>query len=234
MKLVLWLLALFSAVNVVFITYSISLEALVIPDIDHIEQYPVWPPRVLVDALHKSWVRPYDPMLAARPVWYKTLMCWEVLFFGPYYIAVLIATLTKGNWIRMPTVIYSSVMLTKMSILISEEIFGEHKSPRPDLIAAVHLPYVLLPLLLIAFMWKHPKPFGGLTEKQKVVRKKENAAWATAPAVVPAASTTTTASAPSPAKKKGGISIRPLAVKPVAASAPAAPASEAADGKKTN
>jgi hypothetical protein len=55
--------------NLVFISYFVDLEQVVIPDTSSFT-YPAWPPRFLVDLAH--WYgRTFDPLLVARPVWWR-------------------------------------------------------------------------------------------------------------------------------------------------------------------
>jgi hypothetical protein len=148
----------FSAINLFFVTYSISLVPLVVPDASSFE-YPRWPPRALVDALQDTWARNVDLIFLERPVWYKAFMWWEMLFFGPYYAAAIYALLRRRNWIRMPSIVYSSVMLTKMSVIVAESLWGQFASPCPLLSVGAHVPYIVIPLGLLAYFLSTPLPF---------------------------------------------------------------------------
>ena len=44
----------FFLINLVFITYMVDLEQLVIPNVAHFT-YPIWPPRPVVDLIHVVW-----------------------------------------------------------------------------------------------------------------------------------------------------------------------------------
>ena len=69
----------FFAVNLLFITYVVDLEQLVIANPYHFS-YPLWPPPVAVDAIH-WWGSTYDPVLMARPAWWKVTIWIDSLFF---------------------------------------------------------------------------------------------------------------------------------------------------------
>src|SRR5689334_18550418 len=73
----------FFGVNLLFITYIVDLEQLVIPDA-HNFTYPVWPLPFMVDVIH-WWGNTFDPVLIARPAWWKATIWIDALFFGPYY-----------------------------------------------------------------------------------------------------------------------------------------------------
>ena len=86
--------------NLVFISYFVDLEQVVIPDTSNFE-YPPWPPRFLVDAAH--WFgRNFDPLLYLRPVWRRATIWIDVLLFGPFYAAAVFAYWKGRDWIRIP------------------------------------------------------------------------------------------------------------------------------------
>jgi hypothetical protein len=93
---------------------------------------------------------------------------WEQLGFGPYYALAIYAFWKGRNWIRIPSIIYGSVMITKISVLIAEALFDKvHKSTDPVAFVAAHLPYILIPGWLILWFWMHEKPFGSQKQKTK-------------------------------------------------------------------
>jgi hypothetical protein len=95
-----WLILGFFVVNLGFITYIVDVEQLVVPDPAHFE-YPLWPPRSMVDLVH-WWGNHFDPLLMARPPWWRATIWLDSIFFGPFY-ALAIHALVKGKeWIRVP------------------------------------------------------------------------------------------------------------------------------------
>jgi EXPERA (EXPanded EBP superfamily) len=79
----------FFLINILFITYIVDLEQLVIADPAHFT-YPLWPPPIAVDVIH-WWGRTFDPVLLARPAWWKVTIWIDALFFGPFYIVAIYA-----------------------------------------------------------------------------------------------------------------------------------------------
>jgi hypothetical protein len=151
----------FCAVNLGFITYIVDVEQLIIKDPSHFD-YPLWPPRKLVDLIH--WYgRNFDPPLMARPVWWKATIWIDSLFFGPFYAFALYAYYKGRDWIRLPSVIWASVMLANVTIILSEETWGPHATPRLGMVLLANAGWVAFPLLVIARMWKSEHPF---TEEQ--------------------------------------------------------------------
>jgi hypothetical protein len=148
---------LFFAVNLGFITYIVDVEQLVIADPAHFT-YPLWPPAKLVDLVH-WWGRTYDPALMARPAWWRATIWIDALGFGPFY-AVAIWAYAKGReWIRIPSIIWASVMLTNVTIILFEEMIGEHATPQPGMVLFANAAWVVFPLIVMARMARTEHPF---------------------------------------------------------------------------
>ena len=146
----------FFLINLGFITYIVDFEQLVIVDPAKFN-YPVWPPPALVDLVH-WWGHTFDPVLIARPTWWKATIWIDSLFFGPFYAVALYAFIKGREWIRIPSVIWASVMLTNVTIILSEEIWGPHATPHLGMVLFANASWVLVPLALIIRMWRD-RPF---------------------------------------------------------------------------
>ncbi|HUI93123.1 MAG TPA: emopamil-binding family protein [Chitinivibrionales bacterium] len=143
--------------NAVFITYFFDLEQVVIPNTAHFT-YPLWPPRFLVDLAH-WWGKHYDPLLYARPVWWRATIWIDVLLFGPFYFVAIWAFAKGKNWIRLPGIIYSAVMLTNVTIILSEEIGGPYATPNLPSVVGANASWIIFPLLIIWRLWGTDCPF---------------------------------------------------------------------------
>ena len=147
----------FYAVNLVLVTYMIDLEQLVIANPDDF-QYPFWPPQWMVDLVH--WYgRTFDPVLIARPAWWRATIWIDSLFFGPFYAIAIYAFIKGKNWIRFGCIVWASVMLTNVTIILFEETLGQHASPELGRVYLANAAWVIFPLLILYRMWKYPKPF---------------------------------------------------------------------------
>ncbi|MEE9608451.1 MAG: emopamil-binding family protein [Myxococcota bacterium] len=144
-------------INILFITYIVDLEQLVIADPNDFE-YPLWPPGPLIDLVH-WWARNFDPVILARPVWWKVTIWIDALFFGPFYVFAIYAYTKGREWIRIPSIIYASVMLTNVSVILGEEIFGAHATPELAWILLANGPWVLVPLFILYRMGTAERPF---------------------------------------------------------------------------
>ncbi|MEZ4288421.1 MAG: emopamil-binding family protein [Polyangiales bacterium] len=145
-------------INLLFITYQVDIEQIILPDISGDWSYPIWPLPPVVDLIH--WYgNNFDPVLIARPMWWKMTIWIDVLFFGPYYMFAIYA-FTKGkNWIRFVSIIYSGVMMTNVTIILGEEFFGTHPTPNPIMVLALNLPWLLFPILILWRMHGSERPF---------------------------------------------------------------------------
>ena len=156
-----WIIIAFFAINLGFITYIVDVEQLIIPDPQHF-QYPIWPPAPLVDLVH-WWGKNFDPVLLARPPWWKATIWIDSLFFGPFYAFAIYAFLKGKEWIRIPTIIWASVMMTNVTIILSEETWGPHATPRLGMVLFANAPWFLLPIALITRMARAERPFSEVT-----------------------------------------------------------------------
>ena len=147
----------FFAINLGFITYVVDIEQLTIADANHFT-YPLWPPHIFVDLIH--WYgRNFDPPLMAREPWWRATIWIDVLGFGPFYAFAIYAFIKGRNWIRLPSLLWAAVMVTNVTVILFEEFLGPHATPRPGVVLFANLPWLFLPPILVARMWKHERPF---------------------------------------------------------------------------
>lgn len=143
--------------NILFITYQVDIEQLVIADPEGFE-YPVWPLPFVVDMVH-WWGRNFDPTLMARPMWFKMTIWLDEIFFGPFYVFAIYAYTKGKEWIRIPSIIYASVIMTNVAIILGEEFWGVHPAPNAAMVALANGPWLLLPAFIIYRMWSDEHPF---------------------------------------------------------------------------
>jgi hypothetical protein len=145
----------FFLVNVAFITYCVDLEQLVIADPRHFT-YPPWPPAPVVDLVH-SYGADYDPLLLARPAFWRMTIWIDVLLFGPFYLFAIYAFLRGRDWIRVPALVWSGLMTANVLIILMEERYGVWATPRFGIVLALNLPWLLLPAAVVWRMRRdHP------------------------------------------------------------------------------
>jgi hypothetical protein len=147
----------FFVVNLFFTTYVVSLEQVVIDDIYRFTP-PLWPPESLLALVH-WWEKTFDPLLIARPAWYRATIWLDVLAFGPFYAAAIYAYVKGKEWIRIPSIIWGTMLFTNVFIILGDELRGIHASPSPAVVVAANAPWAIVPILVIARMWLMPHPF---------------------------------------------------------------------------
>ena len=170
----------FFFVNILVITYIVDVEQLVIPDPSNFT-YPLWPPPAAVDLIH-WWGRTFDPVLMARPAWWKVTIWIDSLFFGPFYIVGIYAYIKGKEWIRIPSIIYASTLLTNVLIILGEEMYGIHATPRLPIVVLANLPWLLFPIYIIYRMWRYPHPFTEVVPSQEAAAAVYRPEQAPAPA----------------------------------------------------
>jgi emopamil binding protein len=150
-----WILLAFFAVNLFFITYFVDIEQLTIANPYHFS-YPLWPPKYFVDTVH-NYGSHYDPLLMARPAFWKMTIWIDVIWNGPFYVAAIYAITRAREWIRVPALVWCGSMAAVVLIILSEEYSGVHKTPHFGFVLALNLPWLLLPLgTLIRMARAHP------------------------------------------------------------------------------
>ena len=133
-----WILLAFFAVNLFFITYFVDIEQLTIANPFHFA-YPAWPPHAIVDMVH-SYGQKYDPLLMARPAFWRMTIWIDVLWNGPFYVAAIYAISRGREWIRVPALIWSGSMSAVVLIILAEEYNGVHASPHFPIVLLLNIP----------------------------------------------------------------------------------------------
>jgi len=147
----------FFILNLSFITYIVDLEQLVIANPESFE-YPIWPPGFLVDMVH-WWGTNFDPLQWARPPWWRATIWIDALFFGPFYAFAIFAYWKGRNWIVVPSLVWCGMMMSNVIIIMFEELIGPHHTPEAFWVSFANLPWLGIPIVLIARLWNQPQPF---------------------------------------------------------------------------
>jgi len=150
-------LAIFFAVNLLFVSYVVSLEQIVIADPDHFAP-PLWPPGRALALIH-WYERSFDPLLLARPAWYRATIWIDVCLFGPFYALALYAYVRGRDWIRIPSIVWASMMFTNVFIILFDELLGVHATPHPAAVVGSNAAWLLVPLLVIWRVARSEHPF---------------------------------------------------------------------------
>ena len=98
-----------------------------------------------------------DPLFMNPPVWMRIVTGLSAFVYGPFYLLLAFALLRGKNWIQVPAIIYATLISGITGIIVfGVEFWGEApwRSPNPAKFLAFNLPYVVIPLLLLARMRK--------------------------------------------------------------------------------
>lgn len=147
----------FFVVNLLLISYVVSLEQIVISNPAAFVR-PLWPPRSALALIH-WWEKTFDPLLWARPAWYRATIWIDVLIFGPFYAAAIYAYARGREWIRIPSILWTGMMLANVTIIMFDEFLGVHASPRPMIVLAANASWVVVPMIVLWRMARKEHPF---------------------------------------------------------------------------
>jgi hypothetical protein len=147
----------FFVVTLIFITYIVDLEQLVVRDPRHFN-YPFWPPAACINLVHWYGNR-FDPVLMARPAWWRATIWIDTLFFGPFYAVAIYAFVKGKHWIRLLSIVWASVMLTNGTIILFEEVQGAYATPALPRVMLANAAWLVFPILVLIRMWRSAYPF---------------------------------------------------------------------------
>ena len=150
------ILVAFFIVNLVLVSYLIDIEQLVVANPAHFT-YPIWPPKPVIDAVH-WWGNSFDPLLIARPVFFKVTIWLDNLFYGPFYAVAIYAFIKGKEWIRLPSLIWAVSLASGVIMILSEEAFGQYRTSHFALVAFANISWIIFPIIiLVRFgMTEHP------------------------------------------------------------------------------
>jgi hypothetical protein len=147
----------FFLINLLFVSYLIDIEQIIIADPRHFT-YPLWPPAPVVDAIH-WWGNNYDPLLMARPVFFKVTIWLDNLLYGPFYLIAIYAYVKGKTWIRLPSIIYAVSMISGVIMILSEEAFGQYHTSHLALVVVANASWIIFPLIILFRMGHNEHPF---------------------------------------------------------------------------
>ncbi len=151
------ILVAFFLINLLFVSYLIDIEQLVIANPAHFT-YPIWPPGPVIDAVH-WWGRTFDPLLLARPVWFKVTIWLDNLLYGPFYAVAIYAFIKGKEWIRLPSIVYAVSMMSGVIMILSEEAFGPYRTSHLAIVVLANASWIVFPLILLLRMGLTEHPF---------------------------------------------------------------------------
>lgn len=147
----------FFAANVFYTIPFIDLEQVLIADPKE-RAMAVFPPDWAIDLVHAYGER-YDPLVMARPLWYRTTLAWQVVLFWPFYVAALWAFARGRDWVRKPGLVWAGSQLTIVMLPTVHQLVGPLATDHPVVVLFLYLPWMVVPVVVIARLWRSEHPF---------------------------------------------------------------------------
>jgi len=109
---------------------------------------PSWPPHFILSELVR-YGEECDHLFLHNPLYFRAMMWGDIFFLGPFYAVALYAFVRGCNWIRVPTFLYGSHVLSYALILGAEQLNGIYASPKPAVLFGFYAPYWIFAVALM-------------------------------------------------------------------------------------
>ena len=104
----------------------------------------------------------HDPLMEHQPVWFKSLILFELLFQLPFFFVGYHAFYHGRNWVRIPGIAYGVHTATTLIPILAEILTDEDiptDAARAQLFL-IYLPYLIIPAMIAILLALEEKPFG--------------------------------------------------------------------------
>jgi emopamil binding protein len=105
------------------------------------------------------WGNSFDPLLMARPVFYKVTIWLDNLLYGPFYAVAIYAFIKGKEWIRLPSLIWAVSMASGVIMILSEEAFGQYRTSHFALVAFANASWIIFPIIILVRLGLTEHPF---------------------------------------------------------------------------
>ncbi|KXZ55009.1 hypothetical protein GPECTOR_3g172 [Gonium pectorale] len=164
--------ALTSVLDVIFLAFFIiHIPTTLLVDSQSVfpaEYYPPWAKEALKWHIEMNG----DHLVSKNPTWFVSLVWGEVLYQLPFFFVASYAFIKRRNWIRVPSIIYGAHVVTTMIPILTDILFGPDSGPKRHTLAAIYVPYLIVPLLLLVRMAVVEQPFGADDASKRGVKRK--------------------------------------------------------------
>jgi hypothetical protein len=96
-----------------------------------------------------------DPLILHPPPFVRIMVALSVIGLGPTYLVLIYGISKERPWVRTPALVYSAVKIYSMIVYLGVAIGS---ATDYVLFSLVYVPYVAVPVLVLARMWR-PDPF---------------------------------------------------------------------------
>jgi hypothetical protein len=110
-------------------------------------------PLVVTDAW-KEWVT-MDHVMLANPTWLVAISWLNIGSFLFYLVAIPLF-IARDERIRSPALVWSGSMISIITIVLYEERFGPHQSPKFWFVVLCYCGYIITPFIVLVRFWNSP------------------------------------------------------------------------------
>ena len=111
---------------------------------------------------YESYAAGADPLIIANPRFVQLTLGISAFILGPFYLVLIYAFVRGRDWIRLPAIFYAGIPVMGTTLYLGVGLLGDagvdYKFLDTAKVLASNLPYIVVPLLLVARMWR-PHPF---------------------------------------------------------------------------
>ncbi len=125
----------------------------------------------LARLVYRVYAEGTDPLLIANPRFLQVGASVSAVVFGTFYLVAIYAFVRGRDWIRLPSFIYTGMVVQTTFIVVMVGFTGDaplfrsvcgsdydYTFTNVAKALAYNLPYIVVPILLVARMWR-PHPF---------------------------------------------------------------------------
>jgi len=113
---------------------------------------PLWPPPALTYVYYR-WARTVDPLLYANPVWWQCIEWLNLCTLMPFSAYAAWAFAVGDNRAVKPAFVIQAFTFYSLVLCIGSTLFGDARSGDPVMFAAIYVPYLVMPVLVLARLW---------------------------------------------------------------------------------
>ena len=110
----------------------------------------------------------------ARPAFFRMTIWIDVLLFGPFYAAAIYAFIRGRDWIRVPALVWSGLMLANVLIILMDERYGVTPAPNFAQVLAANALWLLMPIATV-LRFRRDHPFQRIAALPKVTAPRVDA-----------------------------------------------------------
>ncbi|KAL9645062.1 hypothetical protein ABK040_004554 [Willaertia magna] len=107
-------------------------------------------PTAVKEFMRTAWLEPFqDHLMMKLPTWFISFAFCEIFLQLPFFFFAVYAYINCKSWIRIPTIIYSTHVITTMIPILGVFLFDKEMKNHNPITLSVYSIYLVLPLLIL-------------------------------------------------------------------------------------